>query len=212
MKKHNILPATLFALCVCMLPSITKAQTEKVWSFGPELGISISKYGNDGASSEAKPGVVGGLFLTYSIVNTFGITSKLLYYERGAEFSSQNTKQTLQYIEIPVMGRLFLNKEGNVRPNIMFGPSFAFLAGAKNKVGGDIEKIDSFKNQYNTFDFGLTGGLGCSFRIRNETYFVLDGRYTHGISDISKDNRDINNKSFAVSAGLQFGIGDPRRY
>ena len=45
-----------------------------------------------------------------------------------------------------MMGRFFLNREGNVRPNIFFGPSFAFLAGAKNKVGGDIEKIDDFKN------------------------------------------------------------------
>ena len=210
MKKHNILSATMLALCVCMLPSITKAQTERVWSFGPEVGLSISKYGNDASSSEAKPGVAGGLFLTYSIINTFGITTKLLYTERGAEFSSRNTKQALQYIEIPVMGRLFLNREGNVRPNIIFGPSFAFLTGAKNKVGGDVEKIDSYKNSFNTFDFGLTGGLGCSVRIRNETYFVLDGRYTHGISDISKDNDDINNKSFLISAGLQFGIDNPR--
>jgi hypothetical protein len=212
MKKKTFLLVALIGLCAMMLPSITQAQTAKTWSFGPEAGITISKYGNDGASSEAKPGFGTGLFLTYSIVNTFGITTKLLYYEKGAEFSSLNTKQTLQYIEIPVIGRFFLNKEGNVRPNIMFGPSFAFLAGAKNKVGGDIEKIDSFKNSFNTFDFGLTGGLGVNFRIRNETYFVLDGRYTHGISDISKDNQDFNNKSFAVSAGLQFGIGDPRRY
>jgi hypothetical protein len=210
MKKYNILSATMIALCACMLPSITKAQTERVWSFGPELGISVSKYGNDGSSSESKPGAVGGLFLTYSVLNTFGITTKLLYYEKGAEFSSQNTKQTLQYLEIPVMGRFFLNREGNVRPNIIFGPSFAFLTGAKNKIGGDVERIDSYKNSFNTFDFGLTGGLGCSFRIRNETYFVLDGRYTHGFTDISKGNEDITNRSFLVSAGLQFGIDNPK--
>jgi hypothetical protein len=211
MKKQNIILVALIALCACMLPTLTQAQTEKVWSFGPEVGITISSYGNDGASSEAKPGLGAGVFLTYSIINTFGITTKLLYYEKGAEFSSMNTKQTLQYVEIPVIGRFFLNSEGNVRPNIFFGPSFAFLTGAKDKVGGDVEKLENFENSFNTFDFGLTGGLGCSFRIRNETYFVLDGRYTHGISDISKGNEDVNNKSFAVSAGLQFGIGDPRR-
>jgi len=210
MKKHNVLPAALIVMFACMLPSITNAQTEKVWSFGPELGLSVSKYGNDGSSSESKPGAIGGLFLTYSIVDNFGITSKFLYYEKGAEFSSQNTKQTLQYIEIPIYGRFFLNREGNIRPNIIFGPSFAFLTGVKNKVGGDVEKLN--KNNFNPVDFGLTGGLGVSFRIRNETYFVLDGRYTHGISDISKGNDDINNKSFALSAGLQFGIGGPRRY
>jgi hypothetical protein len=212
MKKQNIILVALVALCACLLPSLTQAQTEKVWSFGPEAGLTISKYGNDGASSVSKPGLAVGGFLTYSIINTFGITTKLLYYERGAEFSSMNTKQTLQYVEIPMIGRFFLNREGNVRPNIFFGPSFSFLAGAKNKVGGDIEKLDNFKNNFNTFDFGLTGGLGVSFRIRNETYLVLDGRYTHGISDISKGNDDINNKSFALSAGLQFGIGDPRKY
>ena len=83
-----------------MLPSLTQAQTEKVWSFGPEAGITVSAYGNDGASSESKPGVVGGLFLTYSIVNTFGMTTKLLYYEKGAEFRAKTQNKlssTLKY-------------------------------------------------------------------------------------------------------------------
>ena len=208
MKKQNTLLAAIIALLALTLPLTMKAQT-KVWSIGPEAGVSISKYGNDASTSEFKPGAVTGLFVTYSIINTFGITTKFLYNERGA-LLDDNTRQTLQYIEIPVIGRFFLNREGNVRPNIYFGPSVAFLAGAKNKVGSNVEQIDSYKNSFNNVDFGLTGGLGCNFRIHKETYLVLDARYTHGISDISMDNRDVNNKSFALSAGVQFGIGAPR--
>ena len=184
----------------------TQAQT-KVWSIGPEAGISISKYGMDASENDSKVGAVGGLFVTYSIVNTFAVTTKFLFYQKGAAFNTGDIKQTLTYFEIPVVGRFFLNKEGDFRPNIFLGPSFGFLAGATNKIGSnDRVDIDGYKNIYNGFDFGITGGAGFNFRIMNETYFILDARYTHGISDLSKANGSVNNNSVAVTAGVSFGF------
>jgi outer membrane protein W len=183
-----------------------KAQ-EKVWSAGPEAGISLSKYGKDASANDYKPGAIGGVFLTYSILNTFAITTKLLYAQKGASFESVDTKQTLNYIEVPVIGRFFLNKEGKFRPNIFIGPSFGFLTGATNKIGSDNPvAIDSYKNIYNGFDFGVTGGLGLNFLIATETYLVIDARYTQGISDISITNGNVNNNSFGLTAGLSFGF------
>lgn len=197
------------ALLSLAIPSQTMAQIEmtKVWSIGPEAGLSLSKYGRDADANDFKPGLVSGLFVTYSIINTFGITGKFLYHQKGATFQNDDVKQTLSYIEIPVIGRYFLNKEGQFRPNIFLGPSFGILTGAKNKVGtNDPEKLESFKDSFNTFDLGVTGGVGCNIRIFNETYLVLDGRYTHGVSDIAKNNADVNNNSFALTAGVSFGL------
>lgn len=191
------------------IPIQTMAQIEmtKVWSIGPEAGLSLSKYGRDAGDNDFKPGIVSGLFVTYSIINTFAITGKFLYHQKGANFQNDDLKQTLGYIEIPVVGRYFLNKEGQFRPNIFLGPSFGILTGAKNKVGNnDPEKLESFKDSFNTFDFGVTGGVGCNIRIFSETYLVLDARYTQGVSDIAKSDADVNNNSFALTAGVSFGL------
>jgi outer membrane protein W len=206
MKKKNIvITAMVIALTITMSLNL-QAQT-KVWSVGPEVGISLSKYGKDAGTNDYKTGAIGGMFLTYSILNTFGITTKLLYYQKGASFESSDTKQTLNYIEVPILGRFFLNKEGTIRPNIFVGPSFGFLTGATNKVGSsDRVDIDGYKDIYNTFDFGVTGGLGVNFLISRETYFIIDARYTHGLSDLSVANGDVNNNSFGLTAGLSFGF------
>ncbi len=206
MKTKNIVIASMVTFLSVAMCFNTKAQT-KVWSVGPEAGVSLSKYGKDAGTNDYKVGAIGGVFLTYSILNSFGITTKLLYSQKGASFESSDTKQTLNYIEVPLIGRFFLNKEGTFRPNIFVGPSFGFLTGATNKVGSDKPvAIDSYKNIYNGFDFGVTGGLGLNFLISTETYFIIDARYTHGLSDITIANGNVNNNSFGLTAGISFGF------
>jgi hypothetical protein len=57
------------------------------------------------------------------------------------------------------------NKVGSVGPeagvsNIFAGPSFGFLTGATNKVGGnDRVDIENFENTFNGFDFGVTAEM-----------------------------------------------------
>jgi outer membrane protein W len=209
MKTRNKMMLAAIALLALAMPIQMMAQVEvtKVWSIGPEVGVSLSKYGRDADPNNFKPGIVTGLAVTYSIINTFGITGKVLYHQKGATFQEDDIKQTLGYIEIPVVGRFFLNKEGQFRPNIFVGPSIGFLTGAKNKVGSnDPERMDTFKDSFNTVDLGVTGGMGCNIRILNETYLVLDARYTHGGSDITKANADVNNNNFAFTAGVNFGL------
>lgn len=184
-----------------------KAQTgERVWSIGLEAGPNFSKHGWDGDETDFKTGFLVGGNLTYSIRNTYGFTGKLLYAQKGAKVD--NTKSTLNYVEVPVVGRWFFNKEGAFRPNIFAGPSFAFLTGVKGQVGdGDKQTLDNYKDVYKTFDFGLTGGLGLNYEIAPETRILLDFRYTYGLSDISKSNSSsVNNQVIGITAGVSFGI------
>ncbi len=205
MKKQIIL---LSVVVLSFVNTFCAMAQQKVWSIGPEVGVSFSKYGQDAAgTNEFKSGAIGGLFVTYSIENTFAITTKLLYSQKGASFKSIDTKQTLNYIEVPVIGRFFLNKEGTFRPNIFVGPSFGFLTGVTNKVGSaERVSMDNYSASFNTFDFGVTGGMGFNFLISNETYLIIDGRYTHGLSDISKSSTVVNNNAFGLTVGLSFGF------
>ncbi len=206
MKKNHSILIALIAFISVTTSSESYAQT-KIWSIGPEAGISSSSFGMDAPANDSKVGAVGGLFLTYSILNTFAITTKFLYYQKGGHFSSSDTKQTVNYFEVPIVGRFFLNKSGNFRPNIFVGPSFSFLTGASSKVGsGESVKNNNYKDIYNGVDVGVTGGLGFNLRILNETYFIIDARYTHGFSDITKANGNVNNNSLGVTAGISFGF------
>jgi hypothetical protein len=207
MKKQFLTLPPLLLLMVLLTSWSSFAQTsEKIWSFGPEVGLNISKFGGDANDeTDFRTGIAFGLGLTYSIQNTYGVTTKVLYSQRGAKID--DTKLSMKYIEVPVTGRFFLNRDGLCRPNIFVGPSFAFLTGVSSKLNdGDTVEDEDFKDTYETFDFGLTGGLGLNWLIADETRIILDGRYTHGLSNVVKSDSDIFNRGFTVSAGITFGL------
>ena len=87
MKKRNIILLSLFGFLTLTMSFHTFAQT-KVWSVGPEVGLSLSRYGKDASTNDFKSGAIGGMFLTYSILNTFAVTTKFLYSQKGASFES----------------------------------------------------------------------------------------------------------------------------
>jgi hypothetical protein len=207
MKKH-IFRYSIIALFIAFaLPFSAKAQTgERIWSIGLEAGPNFSKHGWDLDETNFKTGFLVGGNLTYSIRDTYGFTGKLLYAQKGAELNS--TKSTLNYVEIPIVARLFFNKQGPFRPNFFAGPSFGFLTGVKSQTGnGDKVTVDNYKDTFKTFDFGLTGGLGLNYEIAPETRLLVDFRYTYGLSDVSKSNASsVNNQVFGITAGVSFGI------
>jgi hypothetical protein len=67
-------------------------------------------------------------------------------------------------------------------------------------------KVESYKDVYNRRDIGITGGAGFNFLIARETYFIIDARYTHGLTDLTKASGNVSNNSLALTAGFSFGI------
>jgi hypothetical protein len=221
MKKTIFRISGLALIAMLLTMGVYAQESDRVWSIGPEVGASFSKHGMDADDSEYKAGLVAGGFVTYSIRDTYGFTMKVLFNQKGAQDEDGDVKEQLNYIEIPVLARVFFNREGTVRPNVFFGPSFGFLTGAKWKVGDEdyenvedlegidlFEDVDSYKDVYNTFDFGLGAGLGLNIRVGNEMYFIIDARYTYGFTDVYKEGDNVNNQNVAVTAGLSFGIGN----
>ncbi len=221
--KNRILRASLASLLGLMLSIGLYAQeSDRVWSIGPEVGAAFSNHGKDADDSEYKSGLVAGGFVNYSIRNTYGFTAKVLFNQKGAKSEDGDFKERLNYIEVPVLARVYFNREGTVRPNVFVGPSFAFLTGAQWKVGDDdyenvediegidlFDDIDSYKDVYNTFDFGMSLGLGLNIKVGPEMYFIIDARYTYGLSEVYKNaDGNSNNQNATVTAGLSFGIGN----
>lgn len=208
MKKSIItfIMSVMAFACVVVLPQHALAQDDKVWSIGPELGINLAKYGDDASDTDFKTGILGGGFITYSIRNTHAFTGKVLFSQKGAKDGDE--KQTLNYVEVPIIVRLFFNRDGAFRPNLFVGPSFGFLTGVRNKAGdGDYVKLEDYSDFYNTFDLGVTAGLGFNYECSPGTRILIDARYTHGLTDISKSGSVSSiNQAIGITAGVSFGI------
>ncbi|WP_161622688.1 porin family protein [Cesiribacter andamanensis] len=189
-----------------------QATAQRTWSIGPEAGISFARHSGDLARpQDYKTGLVAGAHVTHSIWTTFGFTFKALYHQRGSQHTQNSVlyKQQLNYLEFPLLGRFFLTRSGKFRPNVFAGTSFAFLLGAKNKAGdADYEPVPGASWEgFNKFDLGFSGGIGLNYLIAPETRLLLDGRYTHGLSDLIKQEPvAVYNRGFAISLGLSFGL------
>lgn len=209
MKNGMLKVLVCLVLITATLENVAAQTKDKTWSIGPEVGANFSKYGKDADDSDYKTGLLAGGFVTYSIRNTHAFTAKVLFSQKGAKSDNPDVKQHLNYIEVPIVARIFFNREGDIRPNIFAGPSFGFLNGVKQKTGdGDYETVDNYEDSFETFDIGLGLGLGLNIRVAEEMYFIIDTRYTFGFTDITKASGDVNNQAVAVSAGLSFGIGN----
>ncbi|GAA4411673.1 hypothetical protein GCM10023187_37850 [Nibrella viscosa] len=134
----------------------------------------------------------------------------VLFSQKGAKQPGTNTfTQRINYLDIPLAFRYFLTTSGNFRPNIFVGPSFGFKlnAQAKNPNMAVSDNSQVFANS----DIGLLAGFQLNWRAGNRQRFLIDTRYTYGMTDIyigpNSANIDTHNSVFTVTVGYGFGIG-----
>ena len=172
-------------------------------SSGVKGGVNyadVSFDGDEGVPSSGRAGWLAGVFATIPI-GPFALQPELIYTVKGT-FLDINTFEPdyiVDYLEVPVLARVQLGK----RLYAAAGPSFAFRVRARNRIsfGGSTEEID-IKDEVNSFDLGVVGAIGVEFG-----RWVVDGRYTYGLSDSDADTSDavkIRNRVVSLSAGFKF--------
>ncbi|WP_266368915.1 porin family protein [Tellurirhabdus rosea] len=214
MKKGLI---TTFCLLALTVSSVVAQQR---WSAGPRLGLNLSTAVGDIDNTKLKPGLVAGGFVMYSSVNHFAVSLDALYSQRGFRYKQTDAqggidyRQRVNYLELPLLFRYFLNRSGDVRPNIFIGPNVGFLLGA-NRTNPEAKNRELFRKA----DFGATAGLGLNFRVGQAQRLHLDARYTFGLSDMTQnvplipDNRpDGVVRNSTINLTLGYGIGIGRNY
>jgi hypothetical protein len=215
---RNITSVTAIFLLILYGYSVRAQSTETSGSsvktiFGIKGGANLSNLYVDEINDEnAKFGFQVGFFAKGAITENFAIQPELIYSQKGAEldydniFASSKTAIKLHYVELPVLAVINFGKL-----NIHAGPYISYLAGVtvKNKSdnGDDFEEeID--KDNFESFDYGLAGGLG------------IDGdgigfgvRYNYGLKEIGKERtffgqeyRFPGAKNSVLQAYLTFGF------
>ena len=108
--------------------------------------------------------------------------------------STDTYKRDISYLQMPILVNLGFGKErGGVKGYIIAGPHLGFCIGDKAEKGGEWSDYTlSLRNrteQYDqeieqTFDYGLTLGLGMDVSTKSGHHFTLEGRYGLSLSNI----------------------------
>ena len=217
--KQPIKKLSVLGVCAILATSVF-AQEQKTTgerSLTPKIGIkggvNLSNLYVDNVKDEnVKVGANVGLYAKIPIAKGLSIQPEILYSMKGAQvnynnlFGSGKYRYNFDYIEIPVS--LVINIAKNF--NVIAGGYTAFLASAKVKdvdANGNINGVKELnKDNFETFDYGLVGGLG--FDIENTNIGL---RYSYGLKNIGKDGslsgnvlQNAKNSVISLTIGFAF--------
>lgn len=171
------------------------------FSIGPRLGVNYSNVSNPD-EAESLAGLVAGLTSTYSINQYSGITIDLLYSGEGYQIG--DNKMKLNYLRLPVLYNLFFGELGeSFRPKVLLGLQPGLLLSAKSGT-------TDVKNNMNNFAFGIGGGLGFNYRLKDRMWLNTDLRSFFDLNDVRDDPPSSSDKyairNIQLSVGIAWGL------
>jgi hypothetical protein len=186
------------------------AASAQEMSWGIKGGVNFANLETE-ADSELAPldmriGIVAGVFFTVPIGGLFSIQPEILYSQKGNAFDipelAVEGATEIDYLETPILVRVGRWRTGGTTFNAFAGPSLGFKVRARATAegAGERESID-ISDDIETFDFGVVFGGGVEFG-----RFVVDGRYTWGLSNLSKadDDLKVTNRVISIMGGVRF--------
>lgn len=178
---------------------------------GVKGGVNFTNlYVDDVDDENMKIGFNAGAYYRAEITDGFGIQPEFLFSQKGSEIhyegniftGSGNYRFNLNYLETPI---LFVGSIGNF--NIHAGPYLGFLIGVKIKDlddDGDVTEVEELdRDDFNTVDVGVSGGLGFDF-----DGGMIGARYNYGFNEIAQSGsvagQALNNSK---NSALQLYLG-----
>lgn len=190
--------------CLLLLVNLTNAQGTSTndAAFGIKGGLNFTNlYVDDVDDNNVLNSFNVGIFGTFPLTESVSIQSELNYSRKGAEltynnaFATGTAKFKLNYLEVPVLLKLNVTKNLNFH----FGPYLAYLINGQvtnESNGGTFDFEDNFDNDdFNKFDYGLSGGIGLDFNT-----LILGIRYNYGLQTVGKE-RNFGGSTYTAPDG-----------
>lgn len=160
---------------------------------GIKGGLNLSSLSTDGNDdSNLKMGFHAGVFTKIPFTESLSIQPELLYSGKGIKINYDestiahgDSKFNLNYIDVPV--KLILNLSEDFE--FQLGPYFSYLVNANTETeaeffGGELDTEDELdRDHFNTFDYGLTAGIGFDL---DPVIFGMN--YNVGLKQVAKDD------------------------
>jgi hypothetical protein len=191
--KKNLLP-----LIALISFTISYAQTKEKGAIEitPKIGYSSFTENNEGNSTDSKSGIAYGATADFYFNNRWSLRSGLILNEMGSEYNylGASYEDKLNYLSIPINANWHF---GSTRKwNLNFGLSPSFLLDAK------VNNTEIPKNTIESFQLGLTFGIGYKIEITEKFGILLDYQVFSGLTNINKAT-----DSSIKNSGDSFNIG-----
>ncbi|AFD07637.1 porin family protein [Solitalea canadensis] len=188
----------LYFLIICLLTAGT-SMAQKA-QFGLKLGANFANqhatYQNLSANGSTLTSIYLGGFVNTGIGGNFSFQPEFLISSQGTQtnYNGNTIKFNTVNINIPLM----IKVNATEGLNFEAGPQLGFLVSAKARnKGNSIDIADG----YNTVDLGINAGVEYVF----PSGFLLGLRYSHGITDILKDDEaTTTNRVILLGIGYRF--------
>lgn len=168
--------------------------------FGVNAGLNISSLnGSALGNANSKTGFhIGAFYQQHPASKNISVQAEVAYSAEGAKFSSGNTKDLFDYLNLAALFRY--NFEGGF--NLATGPQYGFLLSAKSKNSSGTQDLKGIiKN--NNFSWAFSAGYDLPMNVG------FYARYNLGLSNIIKDVQggDVKMSTFQLGVRYNFNAG-----
>lgn len=199
----------LFIAAIVFVTGSSAMMAQSSLAFGVKGGVNFSNFTGDGSDGfdddSARTSFNLGAVLEIPVSEKFAVQPEVVYSGQGFDLvqrdNEQDTEFQLNYINVPVLAKLYLVQGLYVEA----GPQIGFLV--DSKIDGPNGSIDIDEDNFNDIDFAGAVGVGYKF----DGGLFLNARYTQGFSDVydngnnvDTDFLDAKNGVFSASLGFSF--------
>lgn len=196
----------LMLVFVVAVPSFAQSTVGGGVKAGVNFSTVSGSIGDDVSKSMRTGAAVGG-FLSFDLSDSLSFEPEVLYSMEGVKVEFTDGGETfsstakVDVIQIPLLLRWAMPSSGRAAGYLVVGPSVGIIASAKQEdpFGGEDE---DFKDDLKSTTVGVVVGAGV-----NISQFLVEARYTAGLTDVNKDNEsDDKNRLqvFSVLVGVRF--------
>lgn len=208
----------LLLLSIVTLLSFTGAFSQEKGSveLGIGAGLNLSNISNlsNNQSADLKVGFNANASGEYFFSDRWGIKAKLVFDQKGWKANTSITDSSgnfsgnqdiafmVDYLTLPIMANWHFGSNRNWYLN--FGPYFGFILNAED----DFFKQD-LTDGLESFDIGLSLGIGYKFDIAENTKMFIEYDGQSGFVDTVKDNTTgstVRNVRSAFNVGVLFNL------
>ncbi len=187
------------------------AARAEVTGFGVKAGVAMSNiFGRDVYDQKFRAGFSYGVFMTYGFGRAFAVQPELLFVMKGSKYingtgaDAYRETMSLEYVELPILAKLYLPLSRAFKVHVFAGPAPALNIRARvnAKFAGESqeETLDNIKG----VDISLVGGAGIEIPV-GRGRITFDARYTAGLTTLSKEPYDdIRNGAVSFLFGYMF--------
>lgn len=213
----------LLLLIVSLALFTAKAQTHyvpHVW-LGGHAGMTMSEMSFSPSVKQAMTnGITAGLSFRFAEERHVGLIAELNISQRGWEEDFEEApfsySRTLTYVELPILTHIFFGSQ-KFKGFVNLGPVLGYMIG--DNISSDFDyanpaQVPNFPlanrsseqmamEIKNKFDYGITAGLGCEFRVKRRHAFTLEARYYFGLGNIYPSSKK---DTFSASRGTSISV------